>query len=86
MPTFEVVPNPQRLAARGLATAHPAGGLQANNRNDGAGRLADGEEALLVRAEGAIRNLDDVRAIVLQAQNGIIVRVGDYGQVRFWAP
>ena len=34
----------------------------ANNRNDGAGRLREGEETLLVRAEGAIRTLDDVRA------------------------
>ena len=83
--TFEVVPNPQRLAARGLALKDLQAVLEANNRNDGAGRLADGEEALLVRAEGAIRNLDDVRAIVLQAQNGIIVRVGDVAAVRFGA-
>ena len=83
--TFEVVPNPQRLAARGLALKDLLAVLEANNRNDGAGRLADGEEALLVRAEGAIRNLDDVRAIVLQAQNGIIVRVGDVAEVRFGA-
>ena len=83
--TFEVVPNPQRLAARGLALKDLQAVLEANNRNDGAGRLADGEEALLVRAEGAIRNLDDVRAIVLQAQNGIIVRVGDVAEVRFGA-
>ena len=39
--------------------------LEANNRNDGAGRLSDGEEALLVRAEGSVRTLDDVRAIVV---------------------
>ena len=83
--TFEVVPNPQRLAARGLALKDLQAVLEANNRNDGAGRLADGEEALLVRAEGAIRNLDDVRAIVLQAQDGIIVRVGDVAEVRFGA-
>ncbi len=83
--TFEVVPEPQLLAARGLALKDLQAVLEANNRNDGAGRLADGEEALLVRAEGAIRNLDDVRAIVLQAQNGIIVRVGDVAEVRFGA-
>ena len=34
-----------------------------NNRNDGAGRVRDGEEALLVRSEGRIRTLDDIRAI-----------------------
>ncbi|MCH2221835.1 MAG: efflux RND transporter permease subunit, partial [Dechloromonas sp.] len=49
------------------------------------GRLNDGEESLLVRAEGAIRNLDDVRAIVLQARDGLVVRIGDVAEVRFGA-
>ncbi|MDD2664992.1 MAG: CusA/CzcA family heavy metal efflux RND transporter [Dechloromonas sp.] len=83
--TFEVVPNPQLLAARGLALKDLQAVLEANNRNDGAGRLADGEEALLVRAEGAIRTLDDVRAIVLQAKDGRVVRVADVADVRFGA-
>ena len=83
--TFEVVPNPQLLAARGLALNDLRAVLEANNRNDGAGRLTDGEEALLVRAEGAITNLDDVKAIVLSAKNGLVVRVGDVAEVRFGA-
>ena len=66
--TFEVVPQPQSLAARGLALKDLQAVLEANNRNDGAGRLNDGEESLLVRAEGAIRTVDDVKAIVLQAK------------------
>ena len=52
--TFEVVPQPQLLAARGLSLKDLRAALETNNRNDGAGRLADGEESLLVRAEGAI--------------------------------
>ena len=83
--TFEVIPNPQLLAARGLALRDLLAALEGNNRNDGAGRLTDGEEALLVRAEGAIRRLDDVRAIVLQARDGRVVRVGDVADVRFGA-
>lgn len=83
--TFEVVPDPQLLAARGLALKDLQTVLEANNRNDGAGRLNDGEESLLVRAEGAIRNLDDVRAIVLQARDGMVVRISDVAEVRFAA-
>jgi cobalt-zinc-cadmium resistance protein CzcA len=81
--TFEVVPNPQLLVARGLALQDLRQVLEANNRNDGAGRLTDGEEALLVRAEGAIRTVDDVKAIVLKAKDGLVVRVGDVAEVRF---
>ena len=83
--TFEVAPNPQLLAARGLGIKELQAVLETNNRNDGAGRLNDGEEALLVRAEGAIRQLDDVRAIVVQARNGNVVRVGDVAEVRLGA-
>jgi cobalt-zinc-cadmium resistance protein CzcA len=83
--TFEITPNPALLAARGLSLKDLQSALAANNKNDGAGRLNDGEEALLVRAEGAIRTLDDARAIVVQAKNGLIVRVGDVADVRFGA-
>ncbi len=83
--TFEIVPQPQLLTARGLSVRDLRAVLEANNRNDGAGRLADGEESLLVRAEGAIRDLDDVRAIVVQAGNGGVVRVGDIADVRLGA-
>ncbi len=79
---FEVVPDPQGRAARGLSLRDLQMALEANNRNDGAGRLADGEESLLVRAEGAIRSLDDVRAIVVRARDATVVRVGDVAEVR----
>ncbi len=83
--TFEVVPNPQLLAARGLAVKDLLAVLEANNRNDGAGRLADGEESLLVRAEGAVKTLEDVRAIVLNSHGGLVTRVGDVAEVRYGA-
>ncbi|QID19352.1 efflux RND transporter permease subunit [Nitrogeniibacter mangrovi] len=83
--SFEVVPDPEQLAARGLSLADLRTALEANNRNDGAGRLSDAEEALLVRAEGAIQTLDDVRAIVLHAKDGRVARVGDVAEVRLGA-
>ena len=81
--TFEVVPDPTALLARGLTLAQLEAALMAGNRNDGAGRLASGEEALIVRAEGAIHTLDDVKATVVRATDGRVVRVGDLAQVRF---
>ncbi|MEJ2687319.1 MAG: efflux RND transporter permease subunit, partial [Gammaproteobacteria bacterium] len=45
---FEVVPDNARLSARGLTVADLRGALAANNRNDGAGRMNEGEEALMV--------------------------------------
>jgi heavy metal efflux system protein len=79
---FEVVPDHTALAARGLSMAMLQQALLANNRNDGAGRLTDGDEALLVRAEGSIKTLDDVRNIVIASPKGNPIRVGDVSHVR----
>lgn len=81
--TFEVVPDTTALAARGLPMAQLREALVRNNRNDGAGRLNDGEESLLVRTEGAIRTLEDVAAIVVRSGTGGVVRVGDVAVVRY---
>ena len=80
--TFEVAPDSAALAAAGLSTGDLAAAIEASNRNDGAGRLTSGEEALIVRATGAIRNLDDLAAVVVRAEGGAVVRVGDVAQVR----
>jgi cobalt-zinc-cadmium resistance protein CzcA len=80
--TFEVVPDEARLAARGVSLEALMHQLETNNRNDGAGRMNVGEEALLVRAQGQIRTLDDVRRIVVAVQGGVPISVGDVAEVR----
>ena len=80
--SFEVVPDHMALAARGLSMAQLQAALEANNRNDGAGRLSDGDEALLVRAEGSIKDLQDVRNIVIASPNNNPIRVSDVALVR----
>lgn len=80
--TFEVVPDNARLNARNISLDQLARSLQTNNRNDGAGRLNDGEEVLLVRTEGSIQTLDDVAAIVVRADPLQPVRVADVAEVR----
>jgi cobalt-zinc-cadmium resistance protein CzcA len=80
--SFEVVIDHTALAARGISFAALQQAIQANNRNDGAGRINDGDEALLVRAEGNIKNLQDVRDIVIGGPAGNPIRVSDVAEVR----
>jgi cobalt-zinc-cadmium resistance protein CzcA len=80
--SFEVVPDPLRAAARGIDVLALEAAIGANNRNDGAGRINQGEEALLVRSEGRIQSLDDLERIVVAVRAGIPVTVGDVADVR----
>ena len=80
--SFEIVPDHTALAARGISFAMLQQAIQANNRNDGAGRINDGDEALLVRTEGSIKNLQDVRNIVIGGPAGNPIRVSDVAEVR----
>ena len=79
---FEIVPDNSALQSRGIRISELQQALEANNRNDGAGRLKDGEETLLVRVEGSVRTIDDIKAIVVAERQGIPVRVGDVATVR----
>jgi cobalt-zinc-cadmium resistance protein CzcA len=83
--TFEVVPDVAALAARRVSLQQLQDALSANNRNDGAGRLSSGEESLLVRSDGSIRSLDDVRAIAVLQRHGEAVRVADVATVQLGA-
>lgn len=80
--SFEVVPDIERLAAHGISLAQLRETLAVNNRNDGAGRLSEGEEAWLVRSEGSVRNLADLAGIVVRPDPVEPVRLADVAQVR----
>ena len=80
--SFEVVPDPVKLAALGVSTAQLKSAIEANNRNDGAGRLGEGGEVLLVRSEGNIKTAEDLRSIVVSRKDGNLARLGDVAQVR----
>ncbi|MFN3424058.1 MAG: efflux RND transporter permease subunit [Novosphingobium meiothermophilum] len=79
--TFEVRPDTAALAAAGLTVEDLRTAIESSNRNDGAGRLKQGEEALIVRAVGAIRTLDDLSSVVVRSQKGAVLRVGDVASV-----
>lgn len=79
---FEVVPDAMKMAASGLTLEQLKEAVRANNLNDGAGRLGEGDEVLLVRSEGSITTLDDLRAIVVKVQDGIPIRLGDLTEVK----
>jgi len=80
--SFEIVPDNARMYARGVSIQTLQEALVNNNRNGGAGRLSDGEGALLVRSEGGFKTIEDVQNTVLRTDQGMSVRVADVADVR----
>ncbi|MFZ3087231.1 MAG: CusA/CzcA family heavy metal efflux RND transporter, partial [Methylotenera sp.] len=80
--SFEIIPDNARMYARGVAIDNLQQALLNNNRNGGAGRLSDGEGALLVRAEGGFKTIEDVQNTVLRTDQGMSVRIADVADVR----
>ncbi len=83
--TFSVIPDNSLMTARNISIQQLQTALRDNNHNDGSGRLNEGEEALLVRAEGRLKNLEDVAAIVVGNYHGIPILVRDIAEVSIGA-
>ncbi|OZA47788.1 efflux RND transporter permease subunit [Polaromonas sp. 17-63-33] len=79
-PALRTVPGVADVNALGGVVRKEA--IGANNRNDGAGRLGEGDEVLLVRSEGSITSLEDLRAIVVAMKDGSPVRLGNLAEVK----
>lgn len=88
--SFEVIPDPARLRARAVTLEQLRQALDTNNRNDGAGRVVQGDENWVVRVEGGVRGVEDLRRIAVASSTASpisgsgmpVVTVGDVATVR----
>ncbi len=82
--TYEVQVDPHKLLNYGISLSRIFEALEENNANAGGGSIAHGAEQRLIRGEGLISSLDDIRNIVLDNRSdGTAIRVSDIGEVRF---
>ncbi|MEZ5921182.1 MAG: CusA/CzcA family heavy metal efflux RND transporter [Parvularculaceae bacterium] len=79
--TLNVAPNEAAMTAAGVTLDELRRALEQNNRNDGAGRLEDGEEALVVRSLGAVATAADIESLVVRQAPAGVIRVGDVADV-----
>ncbi|WP_151711596.1 efflux RND transporter permease subunit [Acinetobacter junii] len=80
--SYEVIPDLVKLNASGITISELRQAIEANNKNDGAGRLVSGDEVLLIRSEGSIKSLDDLRSIIITRKDGLPVNLGTLAEVR----
>ena len=79
--TFSVSPDPAALSSRGVTLDELRMALEGNTRNDGAGRVNEGEETWVVRVDGGVSSLEELRHIGIKNVAGVVVTVGDVARV-----
>jgi len=79
---YQVVLDPIKLAALGITQARVREAIQAANQETGGGVLEQGEAELMVRANGYLASLDDLRAIPLKLAGGVPVTLGDVARIQ----
>ena len=74
--TYSIAPRADAMLALGITTGDLSEALQNNNQNDGAGRLRRGEEALLVRSEGALDGIESIQDTPVRSRDGKLITIG----------
>ncbi|MDP3820149.1 MAG: efflux RND transporter permease subunit [Burkholderiales bacterium] len=80
---YQIVLDPDKLAAYGIAHTQVAAALQKSNQEAGGSVLELGEAEYVVRASGYLQSLDDFRKVPLvSTAAGVSVRLGDVARVQ----
>jgi len=81
--TYEIQVDPSKLQNYGIALSDVFTALDENNGNAGGGYIAHGSEQRLVRGEGLVTSLDDIKNILLESRDGTPIRLKEIGDVQF---
>ncbi|MEA3522392.1 MAG: CusA/CzcA family heavy metal efflux RND transporter, partial [Campylobacterota bacterium] len=79
--TYEVIPDLELMRSQGITLETLIHSLEQNNLNDGAGRLTQGVESILVRTVGRIGTIEDIINIPVTRKNAKVITVGDLARV-----
>lgn len=75
--TFQATVDPERLSAHGLSVGEVVEAIEDNHLNAGGGYIPFGGEQYVVRGEGLVRSLGDLRRVVLPAEGRAPVYLED---------
>lgn len=78
---YLIAPFPEKLKAYGLSLNDVLTAVDRNNTNVGAGFIEKKGEQFLIRAPGQVRNVEDLRNILLKNADGVPVRIRDVAEV-----
>ena len=79
---YQVIVDPQQLAAYGVTIRQVKMAIQRSNRDVG-GRIVEmGEREFIVRGKGYLEGVDDIRSVGIRSSGGTPLTIGDVARVR----
>lgn len=79
--TYQVTPNLDAMRTYGITLEQLMSTLEKNNLNDGAGRVTQGVEGILVRSVGRLNDAFDISKLSVAKVNDKVIRVSDVANV-----
>ncbi len=83
--SFVVKPDFARLSAHGITIAELQRTLRENNANYGAGRIDRGEETIIVRVDGRLTGIDDIKSLIIVQRENSSIHIRDVATVTIGA-
>ncbi|AQS36161.1 heavy metal efflux pump, cobalt-zinc-cadmium [Shewanella psychrophila] len=78
---YQVTPDPGKMLAFKITISDVITALERNNRNAGAGYIERNGEQWLVRSPGQLKDLQQIRKVVITKRDDAPVRIGDVAEV-----
>ena len=79
---YQVIVSPESLQSKGVTVPQVIDALTKANDNTGGGILPSGEQQFVVRGVGLLKNISDIKEVVVAVNKGIPVRIGDIATVQ----
>lgn len=80
---YQVLTDPARLNQYGVTLAELLDAAKASNTNAGGGFFQEPNREAVIRIEGRVRNLEDIKRTPIKAVNGVPVTIGQVADVVF---
>jgi heavy metal efflux system protein len=78
---FQIRIDPQKMESRKLTLAEVVEAVEKNNKNVGAGNVRVKSQMLLVHGQGRVTNVEQIKDMVIKAEDNKPIKIGDVAQV-----
>ncbi|MCG8537666.1 MAG: CusA/CzcA family heavy metal efflux RND transporter [Pseudomonadales bacterium] len=78
---YHVMPTPEKLLYHQVSLEDVADALRSNNDNRGAGYIEANGQQLLVRSQGQLATIEEIRQVTIKQNDGVPVKIDDVAEV-----